>query len=393
MPEAAKFCPKDRCTGCGSCAAGCRALTMLPDECGFLRPFFTGGCRSCAPCTVKCPEGNAPVERMGGDGRAAFAAWNLNTEVRRRSSSGGIFYALAESVVGSGGVVFGAALDVGMVCRHQEAESREGLASLMGSKYVQSQTVEAFRKVKALLGAGRTVLFTGTPCQAAGLQAYLGGCPEGLITVDLLCHGVMSLHIWRKYVDFQTRRFAAPLRGVFFRDKSRGWARYSMRQSFANGKEYCEVNAEDPYLSLFQKNLGLRSSCHNCSYAGSGRVSDITLADYWGVERVHPELECAPGISLVLCNTGKGVELFGRLDGVARVPSDAGEAARFNHSLIRGVPPPDNRERFIADLQKLSFRRLQLRYVPETIAVLRRLRRAAARIMRIMKFKRNNANG
>lgn len=233
-----------------------------------------------------------------------YACQNKDSAVREQSSSGGIFWLLANLILDEQGVVFGAAYDKEWQVYHTYGETPKDVRKFMGSKYVQSRMGDSCQKVKEFLDAGRKVLFSGTPCQIAGLYAYLGRKPENLITIDLICHGVPSRRVWREYLTeiCQGRK----IQEISFRDKTEGWVKFSMKIDFTDGSTYQKNLQQDLYIKGFLQDIYLRPSCYECRFRGMERMADITLADFWGVEKYVPELFDDRGTSLVLVHSEAG---------------------------------------------------------------------------------------
>ncbi len=309
------FDKKENCSGCGVCKAVCNenAVTMQPDSYGFCYPQIdTKRCVLCGKCRSNCHFINKSVSRNLFE--SVFAVQSKDSEVLKKSQSGGLFAELAKSILNSGGTVYGAAFnDLFEVC-HIRIESAKRLYKLQGSKYVQSKTEDIFRTVKDDLDNGMQVLFSGTPCQVAALYSYLGQKNELLYTVDIVCHGVMAPSLWKNYLDFIKKKYGEITRADF-RDKSFGWQVHN--ETFIIGKQKIKKNI---YRKIFYKNVLLRPSCYSikndryitaCKYAGMSRVSDITIGDFWGIKNEtaffkNPDL----GISLCIINNQKGNCLF-----------------------------------------------------------------------------------
>ena len=350
---------KSHCTGCAACYAVCarKAITMGTDNEGFRYPVVDGGlCVKCGMCAKVCPSLSADVSRLP---LAVYAARAKNDGLREQSSSGGVFSLLARSTIDKGGLVFGAAFDHDdRHVFHRSADSETGLAELRGSKYVQSEMGGCFSQVDAALKSDRKVLFSGTPCQIAGLRHYLemtnGARMDNLLLVDVACHAVPSPAVWRKYLEKRVgcaygerTGEAGKVRRIFSRCKSSGWKRYSILLCFANGKEYRSVFGEDPYMRGFLAELYNRPSCHNCPSKGLRSGSDLTIADYWGVAGRFPEMDDDKGTSLVLINSEKGREAFGAIcDKMEYVESDYAHARETNPAIMRSAVPHRNRARF-----------------------------------------------
>ncbi len=345
---------KNTCTGCGACAAACPAacIAMTPDEEGFAYALADAQrCTGCGLCDRLCPL-RAPAAGPGGPPEA-YAAWARDAAVRAQSSSGGVFTVLARQVLGRGGAVFGAAAQgdaVAHVCARTEAD----LAALRGSKNVQSDTGDSFQQAKALLDEGKPVLYTGTPCQIAGLRAYLRRPYDGLVCADILCHGVPSPRVFRAWLRHTGG--GAGAQHVRFRDKSKGWKRYRIALRRPDGSEYAVPRRKDPYFVGFMDNLYLRPACHSCPWASTTRVGDVTLGDFWGVARRHPGWDDDGGTSLVLANTQKGAALLQACAGELILHHcDLADALPGNPPLTQPSPPSPQREAFWRDFERMSF--------------------------------------
>lgn len=349
--------PLDQCSGCTACAAACpvQCIDMIADHDGFLFPRVRSeACIHCGKCTRTCPVLNS--ETPEAQLPAAFSARNRDTERRRESSSGGVFSALAEDVIARNGVVFGAAVADDLRIRHIAVDNTADLARLRGSKYVSSDLGSTFSRVRELLRSGRPVLFSGTPCQVEGLLAFLGRPYDDLVTVDLVCHGVPSPKVWEAYLKERTRRAGASVSSVSFRSKDIGWKNFSMKLGFDDGSVYSAPMREDPYLHAFLDNLCLRPSCHDCAFKSANRKSDLSLADFWGIQRVDPAEDDDLGTSLVFVHSQKGRELLRRLpDRIALKEADARTAIAHNCAMVKSVPAHHFRQYFFHMLGKTPF--------------------------------------
>lgn len=312
------------CCGCGACAAGCPrgAIEMRESAEGFVYPEIDAShCVDCGLCKRACGLQNRHAQATEGPWYAAAYRGDSS-----RSASAGAFYGLARSVVGAGGAVFGAAYaqdDGGLHVRHVMAEDEEGLAALQGSKYVQSDAGGCFAEVRRQLEVGREVLFSGTPCQVAGLRGYLGPGRDWpkLVTVDLVCHGVPSEAMLRSLVASIERERGKRVVDLRFRCKRDGWRDsllllVRLRPFEAEGPEQDEellIPAHDcAYYDLFLGLKTLRDSCYSCPFAGPLRPGDLTVGDFWGVERNRPDVlesgrfDIEKGVSCLLVNTARG---------------------------------------------------------------------------------------
>ena len=262
---------------------------------------------SCDQCKTVCPI-LTPLLPAGET--KTYVGYARNEEIRRQSSSGGIFSLAAQFVLKRGGVVFGAAFDDAFQVRHIGIESEKDLWRLRGSKYVQSSLGNAYPQAKQYLAAGRWVLFSGTACQIAGLGKYLGKAYDRLLTMDVLCHGVPSPKIWKLYLEEQERKHHGKITSIQFRDKRLGWKLYSIRILFADGGEYAVPFPDDVFMNMFLANIDLRPACHDCRFKEFPRVSDMTIGDCWGIENYMQEMDDDKGTSIFMVHTPKGERIL-----------------------------------------------------------------------------------
>ena len=302
-----QLAPKERCTGCGACANGCPrgAIHMLPDREGFLYPTVTDACIQCGHCSHICP---VRKQREPRPEPAVFAAWNTDEAVRRASTAGGVFSTLADYILESGGVVFGAATDEQLHVRHIAVHSAEELPRLRGTKPVQSEIGDCYQKVRYYLDRRRRVLFSGTPCQVDGLYRYLGEHPENLLTCDVLCSGAASPGVWAHLL--QTMAYIKqhePLSVQFF-GKLPGERERRFHVAFQGGGVYDAPIGRSDFGRGLLRGLFLRPACHACPYVTADRPGDLTLGLFHGLPKdFYPE-EQKRGVSLLLVNSPKGAQ-------------------------------------------------------------------------------------
>lgn len=362
-----KLAAKEDCCGCGACASTCPkdCVSMVPDGEGFFYPRIDAAkCVSCGLCEKACPV--LRPERGGGQEPAAWAARARDGELRMKSSSGGVFSLLAEDTLAAGGAVSGAAMtpDCKSV-RHVMVTDSQGLDALRTSKYLQSETGGCFRQVREELARGRRVLFSGTPCQIDGLKSFLGRDYDNLLCMEVICHGVPSPALWKKYAEYIEKRGGAPLTGVNFRHKICGWLTFGFRLENSKRRVLYSTLKNNPYFRMFLLNYCLRPSCYRCPSKGLDRRADLTLGDFWGIENVAPELHDDTGTSLVLVHTPKGAEaLAGVLDRAEAKRVDLAAALEGNSAMLRSAARPPERDIFFADMNALSFPALRRKYVP-----------------------------
>lgn len=300
---------KEDCCGCSACAQICpkKCITMKEDSEGFLYPVTDAKvCVNCKKCETICPIINSESNKSDDAKPDVYVAYHNDEEIRMKSSSGGIFTSLAEGILAEGGAVFGAAFDENYLVVHKSIHSVEELDKLRGSKYLQSKIDQSYVKTKIYLDSGKTVLFTGTACQIAGLKAFLGKDYANLFTLDVLCHGVPSPKLWEKYLEEQVKEHGADIQRIFFRQKNYGWKKFAVSIDFANETAYECIFTKDAFMKLFLSNICLRPSCYKCRFKGMNRPSDITLGDCWGIEKYMPDMDDDKGTSVMLVHTVRG---------------------------------------------------------------------------------------
>lgn len=340
---------KSECTGCAACVDVCPrgCISMLPDESGFLFPVIDReACIHCGACDRTCPD--FQVEALGRGIQDCWYATNPDNDISRGSTSAGIFYTLAESVISQGGVVFGAAWAEGYRLQHQMASTPEELRPLMGSKYVQSDCTGVYRAVQNSLIQGKKVMFVGTPCQAAGLRRFLRKEDPNLLLVDILCHGVPPQKLLDRWIAEEESK-NGNITLLKFRDKAKyGWQHCLTYETTKDGQtqRFDILPAFHPYYHLFLQGYSLRESCYMCRYACRERVGDITLGDYWGAA-VDPRLsytELQRGVSLVLTNTERGELAIQTMKSIKLQPCNLEEETRRNLPLSSPALCPVNRD-------------------------------------------------
>lgn len=299
---------KHNCCGCSACASVCpkHCITMQEDSEGFLYPIVDETlCIDCGLCERVCHELHPFDERKP---QKVLAAINKDEEIRLKSSSGGIFYILAKQVIDDGGVVFGARFNDDWQVVIDYAEDIDGIKAFMGSKYVQARTETAYIDAKRFLSEGRKVLFSGTPCQIAGLHHFLRKQHDNLLTVDIICHGTPSPMVWGRYLD-ETVEQVKEICNIEFRNKTNGWKNFSFKIERNESDDTISVLSsfkDNPFMKAFLRDIILRPACYDCK-AKSGRShSDITIADFWGVHSIFPEMDDDKGTGLVFINSEKG---------------------------------------------------------------------------------------
>lgn len=354
------------CSGCGACAAICPqgCIEMKVNEEGFLQTVVShDDCMRCDLCNRVCPVLIKPIKDEILDNPKIVAANNLDEDIRALSSSGGIFSVLAREVINQGGKVYGAAFDHDFSVIHVGISNLMDLHKLRGSKYIQSRMGTTYQEIRAELRNGMKILFTGTPCQVAGLYSFLDRTYENLFTCDLVCHGVPSPKVFLNYLTYLRKKYRSEIQSISFRDKRTGWGAYSMAVVFKNGKVYTRTHRQDIFMRGFLRNLYLQPACYDCAFTGFPRWGDITLADYWGVKDIHPEFNDNKGTSLLFINTNRGLDLFNQVSNQVKFTySTMEDAVKHNYSILNSVKAPANRDTFFMDLDKFPFKIIILKY-------------------------------
>lgn len=364
------FEKKEDCSACGACKSICpmQAISMQPDEYGFLYPAIqTDRCIACHKCINACRFGCKEDKKSVRD---AYAAATKNEKAIRRSASGGVFSALAQKFLEDNGAVYGAAMiqqENELCTKHIRVDDVDQLRLLQGSKYVQSNTDDSYVLVKQDLVDGKPVLFSGTPCQIVGLKGYLGKEYQNLCTVDIICHGVPSSRFFNAYLSRLNQKYKGQVRDFLFRDKSKGWglhAKYEYINKRGRKKAKSIPAETSSYFDMFLKAEIYRENCYVCPYASRERVGDITLGDYWGVQREHPEImrdaggPCSEndGISCVLVNTEKGQNILNRIaDDIHLFASTINKIANENGQLSAPGDKPQTREMILHMYHKQGY--------------------------------------
>ena len=368
---------KINCCGCQACAQKCpqHCITMRADNEGFLYPHVDESrCVHCGLCEKVCPIRNKPQTFAP---LAAYGARHKNAQVKQNSSSGGIFTALAQEIFKKGGVVFGAAFDKNWNVFHTYAENAADLDVLCRSKYVQSDVRQAYQQAKSFLDSGRAVLFSGTPCQLAGLRNFLGKPYDNLLTVGIICHAAPSPAVWQNFLheNFDL----SSLKAINFRDKQLAWTHFYLSFLCANGLRAhgtqkrisevllarCKTTAStvfrNAYLQAFLRELINRPSCHACQFKGiSTQLADITLGDLWGSwPQIITKEDLRLGVSGVLVNTEKGKTFFQKIaPHISAAPISMEHLAKTNSALTKSTKPHPKRAEFFARFENGNTTRL-----------------------------------
>jgi len=367
--------PVKNCTGCSACRDRCpqQAIEMREDREGFLFPTIDESkCNQCGLCIEICPVKTVVTVEMI-DEPTVYAAWTKDRELLQRSTSGGVFSEIARGVLDKGGVVFGAAYDENMVVRQVAVEAWADLDKLRGSKYVQSDVGDSFRLARDYLDAGRYVLYSGTPCQIAGLYAVVGKNYDNLLTCGLICHGVPSPKVFRMYLDTLEKRYHSKVTDFAFRDKRNGWKHPTVRIEMENRKKYMYLPSDVPYCIGFQNDLYIRSSCHACAVKAGIPICDITIGDFWELIMYKPGLINHNGTSVVLAYMKKGREVIEDCNTRLELYECPYKYLHKNRILRESVNPHPDRSAFFADLDQLSFAELTKKFMKPRSVIIREI--------------------
>lgn len=348
-----------KCTGCRMCEQICpvNAIKMIENSEGFIEPVIDKNkCIKCSVCYKRCPQLNniKIIDKL--DKPQTFAAKNKNKNEQKQSSSGGIFSVLARYILENKGVIYGASFDNNLKLNHIRIENLDELYKLRGSKYLQSNTQETFRVVKQDLNSNIKVLYVGTPCQIAGVRNYLGKNYNNLLLIDLVCHGVPSQKMFNKYIEWLEKKNNSKVKNYTFRSKEKnGWGSNSKVEFESNKTKYIVANL-DPYYKSFLDGTICRECCYSCKYANTNRVGDITIADYWGIEKEHPNFYDVNGVSAVMINTKKGQEFFKEIkEEIIYINTDIEKIKHRNGNLIKPLERTEKRDKVYKNINNKEF--------------------------------------
>lgn len=383
---------KSRCCGCKACYNICpkQAISMIEDEKGFQYPKVNKEkCINCGLCEKACPFLN---KKKTDKELKAYAVKNKNIEIRMNSSSGGVFSIIAKYILENKGVVFGASFDNDLNVKHIMIKDEKDLYKLRTSKYVQSDINDTYRETKMELEKGKMVLFTGVPCQIYGLVNYLGKNYDNLYTQDVICHGVPSPKVWRKYLEYiKNKNNNEEIASANFRFQNPSWKDFEMKFSFHNPKikDYHKRHDKDLYMNLFLQDTILRDSCYKCYFRDYKKISDVTLGDFWGIQNVDKNIDDDRGTSVVIVNTEKGKKLFEEIKKKSEFKEVKYEnVLKYNPALTESPKVNKNREQYFKSFDNVSFEKNAKKYIIKDSFIKRGLRK----IKRIGKKLLENTN-
>lgn len=357
-----KIVDKHKCSGCTACASICpkNAISMVEDNEGFKHPVIDKEkCIDCGLCKKTCPVLNTNTNESK---NKYYVAYNKDSKSKlNKASSGSIFELLANYILDNKGIVIGAAFEQDNNLKHIAIDNKKDLIKLKGSKYLQSDLNNIFDQVKNNI-KDRKVLFVGTPCQVAGLKAFFKKDYDNLYCIDLFCHGVPTPKLFKKYIQELENKNNSKVIDYNFRDKVTGWDNYSNTVTFEE-KNISEVYYKNDYMQLFLSDVALRGSCYNCNFKLGNKYSDITLGDFWQVDKFYPEMYNQEGVSAIIINTDKGKELFNQITkNIVYKECKIEEILYDNQSLKHSSECPNNRNEFFKEIDKLSVKKLTKKY-------------------------------
>ena len=356
---------KEDCCGCTACYASCptQAIDMQPDAAeGFYYPHVDESkCIDCGKCLSVCKD-----VRPYQEPQKIYACWSKDDSLRARSSSGGIFSLLAEQVLKQNGAVCAVGYsDDCKECFHKIIWKSEDLDDLRRAKFVQSKKYDVFHSIKNILQEGTILLFCGAPCEVGGLRQFLGREYDNLITCDFICGCVSSPMVYSAYIDFLNKKFNANIVSVNFKDKRKGWRGKAIAVEFDNGEEYYNSILDDDYFVSFHSRYNIRPSCFNCKYRDLKRGADITLGDFWAIEKYNEAFDDNKGTSFVLVNTTKGEKALQQLDlNIHLMDIDYEEyCMKYNWCMHRNpyAMPDEDRKTFYKDVVSMPFDEMALK--------------------------------
>lgn len=337
------------CCLCKSCYNACPkdCISFTNEVKTFMYPEINKDiCIKCNLCEKACPALNDAMLNAVQPIKA-YAAKNVNDSIRMQSSSGGIFSSLAVQVIKNGGIVFGAQYDDDFNVKFTYVDNLEDLPKLYGSKYAQADIANSFNQAKELLDCGRTVLFSGCPCQIGGLNTFLGKKYDNLITMDFICHGILSDVLFKDYRSYLEQKHNSKIVSINFRDKSKGWENNSFKVVFADGNFEIQNGLDNIYMRCFYTNLAMKESCYSCNFRGFKSGSDFTVGDYWGAEIYHKDFIDGKGLSAITINTAKGVDFYNKIkDTIITKETTVENIAKTNKGLYISFEKHHNRNKF-----------------------------------------------
>lgn len=360
---------KENCCGCEACANICpkHCITMVEDEEGFRYPKVDKEkCINCKLCEKVCQYLSDSKKEIENKYPLIYACTKKDNYMNN-STTVALFYELAKNVIENNGVVAGAIYDENLKVKHVIAENIECLEKMRGSKYVQSELNDTYKKIEQILKTGKIVLFSGTPCQVRGLQLFLGKSYDNLITIDVICHSVPSPKIYRDYIDNTEKKYNSKIKYINFRTKVDGWlAPYTEIIFEDKDIKYLRRSNENEWYRTFVSHIVTRPSCNNCLYTSIYRISDLTLGDFWGIDKFRPNINVHNGVGKVIINTDKGKEIFEKIiDKYETYSMSIEEAMRPN--LMHPPEKHPKKEAFYKFYEKNGYEKAYKKFLKESL--------------------------
>lgn len=356
---------KSQCTGCTACQQICGhgAISMHFDDDGHLYPLVESTkCVDCGLCEKVCPmvhKERIPIDESL-DKLSVYAVYNKDESIRKQSTSGGIFSLLADVIISEGGVVYAARFDECYRIIHASFDKIEDIGPYRGSKYAQSWLGDTFRQIRHDLKT-RKVLFVGTPCQIAGLKGFLLKDYDNLYTCDFICMGISSPVMWGDYINQFWEGHC--VEEIFFKDKRYGWHQWKMLVKYDGGKEYLKGGMSDPFFNLYLTHLSYRPSCFECPFRTCKRLSDFTIADCWGIDKVAPEFDDNKGCTTIILHSLKAEKVYGKIE--PRVFSNEytiQAVKKYNPYITRQLPFDSKRKDFLRLYREKGFKAAEKKF-------------------------------
>lgn len=366
---------KHDCCGCSACEAICgvKAITLNADSEGFLYPESNLNlCIDCGLCERVCPIIKRDTQQCEKLPIKVFALQNLNKETLLTSSSGGVFAALVQWSLNNKGIIYGVVYDDNFAVVHRGETTKEGALLFRGSKYVQSDLRGVYTKIRRELKSGRNVLFSGVPCQVEGLKSFLMREYDNLTTVDILCHGVPSPKVFADYVSFIKRHTPVMLESIFMKDKTFGWGYQNLKLVYQRGISEFNTPVSNLWNKLFYDHVINRPSCHACRFKNLHRAGDISIGDFWGIEKNHPEFLSSQGVSLLLVNSLRGEYIWKSINPQFKyIESDTEKC--MQPVLKESHPEATDRDEFWMEYNEHGFEKtIMSRYAISKVMMLKR---------------------
>ncbi len=363
---------KEKCCGCGLCAYKCpkHAITMKEDEYGFVYPYIDKAkCVNCGACRKIC-EYNKRRSKNNYK-QKSYIAVSKNKEILNSTASGGVFTSIAKQFIASNGVVYGCSLikkNGAFIVKHVRVTNNEELNKTKGSKYVQSNIMCVFDNINKDIENGKKVLFSGTPCQVSTIKRLTNNSMY-LYTIDIICHGVPNVQLFNDYIKFIENKKSIKIEDYRFRVKEKGWGLfYGYHYNYKKkSKDLIAPAFKSSYYQLFLDSYVYRENCYSCPFSSTNREGDITIGDYWGIEKEHPEvintqINPEKGVSCVIINSPKGEQIINQNKNILFIESDLQKIRRHNSQLSKPSEKPNEREKLLNEYKKTGYKNIELFY-------------------------------